>query len=122
MKKKVLVVDDSEVARKFVLDILKKGPYTTLEPRDGNEALKLLAAHPDTSVIFTDINMPGLNGLEMLERIKDDPVLRHIPVCVLTTESSPDSLARAKALGVNAFLVKPVKVEQLDLVMKSLAR
>ncbi len=118
--KKILVVDDSMTARKLILGHLEGQKHTFIEATDGLEGLKKLESEGDIALIFSDINMPHLNGLEMVEKIKANPKTASIPVCLLTTETGSDELERAKSLGVNAFLVKPVKKEQVFAVVNGL--
>lgn len=119
MQGKILVVDDSKTARKIIKDHLNNPEITVIEAVDGSDGLKKLEQHPDVFAIFSDINMPFLNGLEMVEKIKELPNLAHIPICMLTTESAPEALDQAKKLGVNAFLVKPINDKQLAMVLKN---
>lgn len=113
MSKKILVVDDSLTARRLVIGHLADLALEVVEAADGKEGLTRLREHPDIALIFTDINMPWMNGLEMVAEIKADANLAKIPICLLTTETGSDSLTQAKDLGVNAFLVKPVQKGQL---------
>jgi two-component system chemotaxis response regulator CheY len=113
MAKKILVVDDSLTARRLVIGHLSELALEVVEAADGKEGLTRLREHPDIQLIFTDINMPWMSGLEMVGEIKKDQNLARIPICLLTTETGSDSLMQAKDLGVNAFLVKPVQKEQL---------
>lgn len=113
MNKKILVVDDSLTARRLVIGHLSDLNLLVVEAGDGKEGLARLRENPDTRIIFTDINMPWMSGLEMIREIKNDPQLAMIPICLLTTETGADSLSQAKDLGVNAFLVKPIQKAQL---------
>ena len=120
MSVKILVVDDSQTARKIVTDQLTKIGMDVIEAEDGNDGLKKLEENPGIQLIFSDINMPWMNGLEMVEKIKELDAYKSLPICMLTTESAVDSREKAKELGVNAFLVKPVKGAQLMAVVKNL--
>lgn len=113
MSKKILVVDDSVTARRLVVSHLAGLNLQVIEAGDGKDGLSKLNDHPDTGLIFTDINMPWMSGLEMIAEIKKIKSYQHIPICMLTTETGSDALTQAKDLGVNAFLVKPVQKEQL---------
>jgi two-component system chemotaxis response regulator CheY len=113
MIKKILVVDDSVTARRLVVTHLAGLNFDVVEAGDGRDGLSKLNDHPDTALIFTDINMPWMSGLEMIAEIKKLPAFVHTPICMLTTETGSDSLTQAKELGVNAFLVKPVQKEQI---------
>ena len=113
MHKKILVVDDSVTARRLVASHLANLNLEVIEAGDGKDGLSKLLEHPDIQLIFSDINMPWMSGLEMVIEIKKQPSLLSIPICMLTTETGADALTHAKNLGVNAFLVKPVQKEQL---------
>lgn len=80
--------------------------------RDGAEALEYLADRPRPRVVLLDLKLPRLSGLEVLERMKGDPVTRTIPVVVLTSSREEPDIARAYELGVNSYIVKPVDFEQ----------
>ena len=116
MTAKILIVDDSITARKLVCQLIHELGHSFVEAEDGKKGLEVLE-HEAVDLIFSDINMPWMTGLEMVEEIKKKPEWSEIPICMLTTESSRESLQKAKDLGVNAFLVKPLQKEQLDAVL-----
>ncbi|SME87901.1 response regulator [Pseudobacteriovorax antillogorgiicola] len=118
MNGKILVVDDSMTARKLVVDCLVEQGCDVIEAVDGKDGLAKIQENTDINLIFSDINMPWLSGLEMVSEIKKLPNLAQIPICMLTTESGTESVAEAKKLGVDAFLVKPVQKEQLIMVLE----
>ena len=110
--KKVLVVDDSETIRQHVGEALTGAGFQVVEASDGAAGLARVAQY-DFSLIILDVNMPLLNGLEMLERLKQDPKTATIPVLMLTTEAQRSMIERARQNGAKAWLIKPVKVESL---------
>lgn len=118
MPKKILIVDDSLTARQIIIDSLKDTNYEIHQAKDGNEGLRCLEEIDNIELVFSDINMPWLNGLEMIEQIKTNAKFKDIPICITTTETAPDSLEAAKNLGVNAFLIKPIAKEHLLAVIK----
>jgi two-component system response regulator len=79
-------------------------------------------AHPVPNLILLDLNMPRLDGREALTQIKADPVLRSIPVIILTTSKAEEDMLRAYELGAASFITKPVTFEKLVELMKSLGR
>ena len=96
---------------------LEKENYEVIEAADGVQALdSLRTREPD--LIITDINMPRLNGIQLIERIKQNPRLRYLPIIVLTTESQRNLKDQAKAAGATGWIVKPFKPEQLVRVVK----
>jgi two-component system chemotaxis response regulator CheY len=92
-----------------------------IEASSGFEALKTLPHH-EFSAILTDINMPDINGLELVSFLKNHPVYRTIPVMVISTEGSEEDRKRAAALGAEEYLVKPFPPEVLFEKLKKLLR
>ena len=115
----VMVIDDSLMVRKQVATALSGLGYRVVEAVDGLDALEKLEASPDTRLIVCDVNMPRMNGLEFLERLKAQGSA--VPVVMLTTEGQPELIQRAKSLGAKAWLVKPFKPEFLVATAKKLA-
>lgn len=116
----ILIVDDSAMVRRQVGAALTGAGYATVEATDGVDAQAKLAATADTALIVCDVNMPRMNGLELLEHLVRDPRAAKIPVVMLTTEGQPELIQRAKALGAKGWLVKPFKPEMLLAVAKKL--
>ena len=120
--KKVLVVDDAAIIRSEVSRVLTPAGFTVLEGVDGLAGLELARANPDLSLVVLDVNMPVMNGLDMLDRLKEDRRTAAIPVLFLTTEGQEALMARAKKAGAKGWLVKPVKPEMLLKAVQQLAR
>ena len=118
--KKVLVVDDSEVVRQQVGTCLASSDFKVVEAGDGIDALARLDAHPDVAIVILDINMPRMNGLEMLEEMRKRGLISKLPVLVLTTEADPALVARAKQAGAKGWVVKPLKGDLLLAAVKKL--
>jgi two-component system chemotaxis response regulator CheY len=117
--KSVLIVDDSKSIRNEVADILTRAGYTVLEAAHGGEALQRLEQHADVSLVVLDVNMPGMNGLDVLERIQLEHGARNVPVLMLTTEAERTLVERAKKAGAKGWLLKPIKS---DLFVSTVAR
>jgi len=112
MKKTILVVDDFASIRDFVCDTLQRKGYQTLGAANGNEAYKALIENPhDFNLVLTDYNMPDCTGFELLKKIKENPVVKKIPVVFLTTESNPEKMRSAKEAGLAAWIKKPYRSE-----------
>ncbi|MEM6583471.1 MAG: response regulator [Pseudomonadota bacterium] len=110
--KNALVVDDSSTARTILKHQLGQFDVTVESAHDGSHALKMLRNHkPD--VIFLDHVMPGLNGFEVLQRLKADNSTRRIPVVMYTSQAAPQYIREAKILGAVAVIPKNVSDEQL---------
>jgi len=113
----VLIIDDDEDDRFFMERALKTDSPATqlyLAP-DGQQALNLLdSAQLLPDVVILDLNMPGLNGFEVLERLKQSAQHRHIPVMILTTSNSSDDQERCRQLGATEFITKPTTYDGLS--------
>ena len=107
---KILVVEDSPSMRSMMTNILEAGTdgmeLEIVEASSGFEALKILPHHQFDAVV-TDINMPDINGLELVSFLKNHPVYKAIPVMVVSTEGSAEDRRRAEALGAEDYVVKP---------------
>lgn len=111
MMKKILVVDDSATVRQQVGLALSQAGYMVLEAGDGLEGLAMLEKGSDIAMVICDVNMPRMNGLDMLDSMKRDPRYSNIPVVMLTTEGHPGLVDRAKKAGAKGWIVKPFKAE-----------
>jgi two-component system chemotaxis response regulator CheY len=115
--KKVLVIDDSKLVLRMFAVLLPKAQQ--VGALDGHEALERLAEHPDVDLIILDINMPRMNGLEFLRRVKADAVLAQIPVVIVSTEGKEEDTVRGLRAGAEAYVKKPFRQETiLDIVAR----
>jgi two-component system chemotaxis response regulator CheY len=112
MKKRILIVDDSPSVRKLVEFTLKSKGFQVTPAEDGLEALELLAKEAFDAIIL-DINMPRMDGLKFLEKMRPEGAHASTPVIVLTTEGLEEDRDRAMELGATAYMVKPFKPTQL---------
>lgn len=105
--KTILIADDSSSMRAMLVAIVETlGDYRTVEVSSGFDALRLLPReHVD--LILTDINMPDINGLELISYLRDNPNYKNIPVFIITTEGSAKDIEKGKQLGADEYLVKP---------------
>lgn len=106
MSKKILVVDDASMIRNLVSKTAMEAGYEVVTAADGTEGLDALKSHK-IDLVYSDVNMPKMGGLEMVAEIKKDPQYEFLPIVMLTTERRDDLKQQAKALGVKAWLVKP---------------
>jgi len=105
MSKKILVVDDDPINRKLIVRILSKKGFESLEATNGLEALNQLENN-NIDLIFLDIVMPVMDGMEFLKEIKNKPEYLNLPVIILTTDDSRKM--EAMALGANDIIIKPI--------------
>lgn len=111
MSKKILTVDDSNTVRKLVKFALNSKGIQTIEAENGLEALETLK-NESVDAIVLDINMPRMNGLEFLQKIKAEDAYARIPVVMLTTEGQDEDKEKAFALGAAKYVIKPFKPAQ----------
>jgi two-component system chemotaxis response regulator CheY len=108
-----LVVEDSTPMREMMVQALRRVEgLVTVEAADGLDALRKIS-NQQFDIILTDINMPILDGLKLVKRLRSDENYRTVPVIIVTTESADEDRQRALALGANAYLTKPVKAAEL---------
>lgn len=122
MAKNILIVEDSASMRSMIDSILGDlagEEFVITEAQNGFEALKLLP-RVQFDLILTDINMPDINGLELLAFLKSNPRYREIPTVVITTEGKAEDRRRGLALGADEYLIKPFSPENLIASIKRL--
>ena len=88
--------------------------YRLLHAFDGGQGLALFTTNPDLAIVFLDLNMPVMTGLEFLARRQRDALHPHVPIVLVTTESSPEDEARGRAAGAWQYLRKPFTPEQIE--------
>lgn len=121
MKPKILTVDDSQTIRSIIKKMLSGHQCDVIEAADGIQGLAK-AREEEPSLVILDIDMPGMNGLELLMNLRNDDKFMHTPVFMLTSKSKPENIRIAKELGIAAFIAKPFKRELfLDRVQKVLS-
>jgi two-component system chemotaxis response regulator CheY len=111
----VLIVDDSAVIRKILHSVLVQAQLPlgkVHEAKDGREALQMLLAEP-VGLIFTDISMPNMDGIELLSALKAMDAYKSIPVLMITAEGSEEKVMRALELGAAGYVRKPFTREQI---------
>ncbi|NUO53425.1 MAG: response regulator [Polyangiaceae bacterium] len=118
--KKIIIVDDSRTARIQVKNTLGCAGFEVVEAIDGKDGIAQIEAHDDASLVLCDVNMPNLNGLDMLDALPEKTRSKMI-FLMLTTEAEPRLVQRAKNLGAKGWIVKPFKPELLVAAVKKLA-
>lgn len=113
MAKKVMVVDDSRTVRQQLGVLLADAGYEVLEASDGLEGVEKISRTPDLSMVICDVNMPRMDGIQMLSMLRENPQTASLLVLMLTTEGQPGLIARAKAAGARGWIVKPFKPDLL---------
>jgi two-component system, chemotaxis family, chemotaxis protein CheY len=111
----ILIVDDSAAIRKILQRVLRQADIpigNVFEAGDGQEALESLKTRP-VGLILSDINMPNMDGLELLSRLKATEVWKHLPVVMVSTEGSQAKVLEAVQLGAAGYVRKPFNAEQI---------
>lgn len=115
--KRIMMVDDSPSVRQMVSLTLQAAGYEVVEAADGREALeKFEAAAAD--MLITDLNMPRMDGFELVRELRQDPANRFLPIVMLTTEAEGSKRDLGRSLGASGWIVKPFKPDQLLKVVR----
>jgi len=115
-----LVVEDSQVMRQLLVFALQRmRGLDVTEADDGVDALRKLTGNR-FDIIITDINMPIMDGLKLIKRIRTDETHKGVPIIVVTTEGSQEDRSRAMTLGANAYITKPIQGPQVVAMVKEL--
>ncbi len=112
----ILTVDDSKSIRQMVTFTLQQAGYSVIEAEDGKDALTKI--NSSVKMVLSDLNMPNMNGIELIKAIRANPSYKFLPVIMLTTESQGDIKQQGKAAGATGWIVKPFNPEQLLGVVK----
>lgn|SRR5690349_16964496 len=120
MGKKILIIDDSATVRQQVRMALESAGFDVEEAVDGADGKDRIGRSANLSAVVCDVNMPRMNGIEMLEAVKGDPRHAKLPIMMLTTEGQPALVKRAKAAGATGWIVKPFKADLLIAALQKL--
>lgn len=112
MAKTILAVDDSASMRQMVGGTLRAAGYEVVEASDGDEALEYARKH-SVDLVLTDVNMPRMDGITLVARLRTLPHYHLTPLLLLTTESSPERKMQGKQAGATGWMIKPFNPEQL---------
>jgi two-component system chemotaxis response regulator CheY len=112
MAKKVMTVDDSRTMRDMVSYTLKSAGFEVLEAEDGAKALQVLEKTP-VDLVITDVNMPNMDGVTLVRRLRALAHFRSTPILILTTEGGDDKKSQGRAAGATGWIVKPFAPDKL---------
>jgi len=119
MSKTILSVDDSASIRQMITFTLQKEGYAVVEAVDGCDALGKVVSYA-VDMILTDLNMPNMDGIQLIRELRSKPEFKYTPIVMLTTESSMSKKDEGRQAGATGWIVKPFKPEQLIAVIKRL--
>lgn len=116
---RVLVVEDSDSTRAMIRTIVEDlgEEYLVFDAKNGFEALRMLPSEK-FDLILTDINMPDINGLELINFVKNNADYRDIPLIIVSTERTEEDRKRGMELGADAYITKPFKPDELQETVK----
>jgi len=112
MTKRIMTVDDSASIRQMVGFTLRNAGYEVLETEDGQEALEVLEREP-IDMLITDLNMPNVDGISLIKKVREKAETKFIPIIMLTTESQDDKKNQGREAGATGWIVKPFRPDQL---------
>lgn len=112
MAKRIITVDDAATMRRLVGYTLRGVGHEVIEAEDGVDALKVLGSEK-VDLVITDINMPRMDGIELVRRLRALPQYKSTPILLLTTESDPDKKKQGKEAGATGWITKPFQPDQL---------
>jgi len=121
---KILIVDDSQLIHSMYRLVLNRyNGCRIVDAMNGLEALDVLSRESDFDLILLDINMPVMNGIQFMEKLRKENIYRQIPIVVISTEGKEEDTLRALKLGAWGYIVKPFKPHMLyELIEKVLAK
>lgn len=120
--KTIMLVDDSATILLSISNILSKAGYGVEKASNAHEALTKFQGGAKIDLLITDLNMPGMNGIELIKEIRKLPNYKFMPILFLTTESQQAKRAEAKAAGASGWLVKPATADELLNTIKLVMR
>jgi len=117
----ILIVDDFKNTRYVTRMMLERNNYEVLEAEDGQHALNVLGGDKTVDLVVTDYNMPIMNGVELVEKMREMTAYKYIPVILLTTETDDKKKERANKAGITGWVVKPFDFKKfLTIIEKAL--
>lgn len=120
--KTIFLVDDSATILLSISNILAKAGYKTEKAGSAEDALKKFQAGIKADLLITDLNMPGMNGIELIKEVRKLPSYKFMPILFLTTESQQSRRMEAKAAGASGWIVKPATADELLNTIKLVLR
>ena len=114
-----MIVDDCSTTRKLLGHYLKTRGYTVVYAENGLDALEKIGPEL-VNLVMTDLNMPYMDGMELIKTLQADPVLSEIPVLMVTTENDDEERTRALSYGASGYVVKPIMGDELADNIKSI--
>jgi two-component system, chemotaxis family, chemotaxis protein CheY len=118
MTRRIMTVDDSSTVRQMMRFTLEEAGYEVLEAVDGTDAVRKFAAGEKVDMLITDLNMPHMDGIELIRSVRKDSTNRFIPIIMLTTETQDSKRQEGKSAGASGWITKPFKPQQVLAVVR----
>lgn len=120
MLKKVIVIDDSALIHQMYKMVLMRYKCEIIAAQNGQEGLEKLAKNPDADLILLDINMPLMNGLEFIKKVREIGKYDHVPIVIVSTEGKEEDTMRGLALGAKGYVKKPFQPSDMHALIEKL--
>jgi two-component system chemotaxis response regulator CheY len=118
---KIMIVDDCRTTRKILGHYVRSSGYSVVYAENGLDAIEKLGTE-SVNLIMTDLNMPYMDGIELIKTLRADPALSEIPILMITTENDEEEKDKAMSSGADGYLVKPVSGDKLTQNIKDLLK
>lgn len=118
---KLMIVDDSSTMRKIIKRVLRQAEIAVeniLEAANGVEALEQLASNPDLGLILSDVNMPEMNGIDLVKKIREGHTKDALPIIMVTTEGGQNMMTSALESGANGYVTKPFTPDSIRVALE----
>lgn len=122
MSNKILIIDDSESIREVVAFNLSNAGYNVVTGVNGNDGWNLLQNTKGINLVITDLNMPVMDGIAFLKKVRETDQFKYLPIIILTTESQENKKTEARLAGATGWIIKPFVKEKLIEVVKKIIR
>ena len=122
MPDKILIVDDSPSTLMLMKFSLEKKGYNVFEARNGEEAFEIIKKNSDIICVVTDINMPGISGIDLVEKVRNNLSSKFMPILVLTNPDNPENIKKARSAGATGWIDKPFKPDNLTKVIEKIRK
>jgi two-component system, chemotaxis family, chemotaxis protein CheY len=120
MLKKVIVIDDSALIHQMYKMVLMRYKCEIVAAQNGQDGLEKLAKNPDADLILLDINMPLMNGLEFIKKVREIGKYDHVPIVIVSTEGKEEDTMRGLALGAKGYVKKPFQPSDMHALIEKL--
>lgn len=122
MNKNILIVDDSESIREAIGLALSGAGYHVEKAVDGEDGIRMLRSVSQVDLVITDLNMPNMDGINLVQEVRKDDAYKYLPILILTTESQNVKRMEARKAGATGWIIKPFVKEQLLQVIQKVLR